>query len=197
MSGTLEYLGAGRVLTAPRKRAVSDRGAWLLGHVGLLALAVLSTWFALAAANNDWAIDTAAAPEPHWLRGLLPGVVPGLEDPSFSGLLLGMLVAYLAVIAGGHTISDRAGLWVALGLVALFGVTPVLLSADLFGYLAYARLEVIHHLNPYAHAPSAVPMDPVMPYVCTGFTLERRTARCSRSHRFPRRQSRYRPASGC
>jgi len=36
----------------------------------------------------------------------------------------------------------------------------VLLSHDVFSYVAYARLGVVHGLDPYVHAPEAVPSDP-------------------------------------
>ncbi|MDX6624577.1 MAG: alpha,6-mannosyltransferase [Solirubrobacterales bacterium] len=48
---------------------------------------------------------------------------------------------------------------IALGLVA-FAVAPVLLSHDVYSYVDYARLGVVHGLDPYVHAPDAVPTDP-------------------------------------
>src|SRR5262249_26635386 len=53
----------------------------------------------------------------------------------------------------------------AVGVVAaahvLFLLAPPLLSQDVFSYLSYARLDVLHHLNPYTHSPDAVPADAV------------------------------------
>lgn len=46
-------------------------------------------------------------------------------------------------------------------LVAAFALAPVLLSHDVFSYVDYARLGVVHGLDPYVHAPDAVPTDPV------------------------------------
>jgi alpha-1,6-mannosyltransferase len=45
-------------------------------------------------------------------------------------------------------------------LVAAFAVAPVLLSHDAFSYLDYARLGVVHGVDPYVHPPDAVPTDP-------------------------------------
>ena len=45
-------------------------------------------------------------------------------------------------------------------LVGAFALVPVLLSHDVFSYVAYARLGVVHGLDPYVHAPEAVPSDP-------------------------------------
>jgi hypothetical protein len=45
-------------------------------------------------------------------------------------------------------------------LVGAFALAPVLLSHDAFSYVDYARLGVVHGLDPYVHAPDAVPTDP-------------------------------------
>jgi alpha-1,6-mannosyltransferase len=45
-------------------------------------------------------------------------------------------------------------------LVVAFALAPVLLSHDAFSYVDYARLGVVHGLDPYIHAPEAVPTDP-------------------------------------
>jgi Glycosyltransferase family 87 len=45
-------------------------------------------------------------------------------------------------------------------LVAGFAVAPVLLSHDVYSYVDYARLSVVHGLNPYLHPPAAAPFDP-------------------------------------
>ncbi|HET7444665.1 MAG TPA: glycosyltransferase 87 family protein [Solirubrobacterales bacterium] len=51
--------------------------------------------------------------------------------------------------------------WGLIGLfVTAFALAPVLLSHDVFSYVDYARLGVVHGLDPYVHAPDAVPTDP-------------------------------------
>jgi len=55
----------------------------------------------------------------------------------------------------------RRPVWAAVVvLVAGFAVAPVLLSHDVYSYLDYARLGVVHGLDPYVHPPSAAPSDP-------------------------------------
>ena len=44
-------------------------------------------------------------------------------------------------------------------------VGPVLLSTDVFSYIAYARMGVEHGVNPYLHGPAAIVGDPVYHYV--------------------------------
>jgi alpha-1,6-mannosyltransferase len=46
-------------------------------------------------------------------------------------------------------------------LVAAFAAGPVLLSHDVYSYVDYARLGVVHGLDPYVHPPWAAPTDPV------------------------------------
>lgn len=57
---------------------------------------------------------------------------------------------------------DRPTLFWAtiVGLVAGFAAAPVLLSHDVYSYVDYARLGVVHGLDPYTHPPAAAPFDP-------------------------------------
>jgi alpha-1,6-mannosyltransferase len=50
-------------------------------------------------------------------------------------------------------------------LVAAFALAPVLLSHDIYSYVDYARLGVVHGLNPYVHPPAAAPFDPAYAHV--------------------------------
>jgi len=69
--------------------------------------------------------------------------------------------AYLAVLVGAPRLGRRI-VWATIVLaVAAFAVAPVLLSHDVYSYLDYARLGVVHGLDPYVHPPLAAPDDPV------------------------------------
>src|SRR6201987_1793701 len=50
-------------------------------------------------------------------------------------------------------------------LHAIVFVGPILISTDVFSYIAYARMGVEHGLNPYTHGPIAIAHDPVYYYV--------------------------------
>ena len=51
--------------------------------------------------------------------------------------------------------------WAAVvALLGGFALAPVLLSHDVYSYVDYARLGVVHGLNPYVHPPAAAPFDP-------------------------------------
>ena len=68
--------------------------------------------------------------------------------------------AYLAVLERAPRLGHRF-VWATIVLaVAAFTVAPVLLSHDVYSYLDYARLGVVHDLNPYVHPPLAAPADP-------------------------------------
>jgi alpha-1,6-mannosyltransferase len=73
--------------------------------------------------------------------------------------------AYLAVLAAAPMLGRRL-VWAAIVLaVTAFAVAPVLLSHDVYSYLDYARLGVVHGLDPYVQPPLAAPADPAFAHV--------------------------------
>jgi len=69
-------------------------------------------------------------------------------------------VAYLGAIAATPRLGRRV-VWGAIAVaVGGFAVAPVLLSHDVYSYVDYARLGVVHGLDPYVHPPAAAPGDP-------------------------------------
>ena len=66
-------------------------------------------------------------------------------------------------------------------LVAAFALAPVLLSHDVFSYVDYARLGVVHGLDPYVNAPDAAPADPAFAARHLDRNDRAPTARCSPS----------------
>jgi glycosyl transferase family 87 len=65
----------------------------------------------------------------------------------------------------GRNVSLRVAVGAIVALHVVMLLAPPLLSADVFGYLDFGRLGVLHHLNPYSHAPAAVPGDAAYPFV--------------------------------
>ena len=74
------------------------------------------------------------------------------------------LALYCAVLATASRLSRRAVAACIVAGVALFALAPPLLSQDAFSYIAYARLDVVHGLDPYTHSPSDIPQDAVYPF---------------------------------
>ena len=107
-----------------------------------------------------------AGGSPDWLLGPLRFAgLPGADGPSagplfYLGLWL-LLIAYVVVIANANAIGARLAIVVIVTAQLLFFLAPPLLSQDVFSYIAYARLDVVHSLNPYTHSPSDVPSDAV------------------------------------
>ena len=143
------------------------------------ALATLLALLLLAAAA-EIVLDGAAGHSP--LIPKLPDIAAWLagvgERLGYRVFLIALLVstgAYaglVALVRGFAGTGDRASVisrrWAivlvaALQLIVFAG--PVLLSTDVFSYIAYARMGVEHGLNPYLHGPVAIAGDPVFQYV--------------------------------
>jgi alpha-1,6-mannosyltransferase len=75
--------------------------------------------------------------------------------------LVGLSLSYGAVVIAGDAIRARWAFAAIVGLHVLFMLAPPLLSKDVFSYLEYARLGVVHHVNPYGHLVKAVRGDDV------------------------------------
>jgi hypothetical protein len=77
----------------------------------------------------------------------------------------GGFAAYLGALVLAPRLGRRL-VWTAIVvLVVLFACLPPLLSHDVYSYVDYARLGVLHGLDPYVHAPESVPGDPVFSQV--------------------------------
>jgi alpha-1,6-mannosyltransferase len=70
----------------------------------------------------------------------------------------------VVVLLTARALPVRVAIGAVVGLNILFVLAPPLLSQDVFSYIAYARLGVEHHLNPYVHSPLAIPGDAVFGY---------------------------------
>ncbi len=100
---------------------------------------------------------------PHWMAGPLGGLWPGLTRNGtalkwlFSGSIAVMYGAYLLGLRYVPRLQAR---WVigAIAVVhAIFFLAPPLALTDIFNYVNYGRMEVVHHLNPYTTIPILEP----------------------------------------
>jgi hypothetical protein len=151
---------------------VSGRGTQRL--VGLAALAGLLAAGALlavaaSARRRIWFVPAGehAGALPGWLAGPFHRLDFVLLAPRGALLLVLLLAAYLVVLACARAgaIPVRAGIAAVLAAHATFLLAPPLFSADVFGYVDYARLAVLHGLDPYAHGAADAARDPVVPFV--------------------------------
>ena len=124
----------------------------------------------LVAATAEIVLDAAVGhspliPEAPHIAGWLSGIGERLGYRTFLIALLVFTGAYAVMLGLARRISAR---W-AIALVALLNLIvfagPILISTDVFSYIAYARMGVVHGVNPYTHGPVAIVGDPVFRYV--------------------------------
>ena len=148
-----------------RARA-SDRAA----PAALAALCLLYVGLAaLPAADGSNLVLATAGGSPDWLIGPFRVVGGDWTDGSLGGPLFyaGLWLAlalWAVVVVRARGVSPRAAMAAVVAVHVVFLLAPPLLSQDVFSYIAYARLGAEHDLNPYEHAPDAVPGDAVYPY---------------------------------
>jgi len=119
--------------------------------------------------------DAAAAPSflvpggvrdfPHWLAGPFTGLGERTTWTGFGWLLVTLFGAWLAVLAGVRSLSPRVVIGAIVAAHVLFLLAPPLLSADIFGYVGFARLSELHHLDPYVFGTASAPTDPIRTYL--------------------------------
>ncbi len=136
-----------------------------------LALALV-----LLAATAEIVLDGAVGhspliPRSPTLAGWMQGIGERLGYRVFLIAMLASAAAYLgllvltarASLAG--LVSKRSAIVLIGALHAIVFLGPILLSTDVFSYIAYARMGVVHGLNPYLHGPSSISKDAVYTYV--------------------------------
>jgi Glycosyltransferase family 87 len=134
--------------------------------IGALILATLAV-VACAAAGPSVLVPRSVQTFPNWEAGPLHDLVTRvITDPTtlglaFSGVLVAMIAAYLAVLAAVRSLSMRTIAITVVALHLIILLSPPLQLTDLFNYLGYARLGGLHHLNPYTHVIKQELFDPV------------------------------------
>jgi hypothetical protein len=148
------------------ERPVAGRWTWVAAGVCVAVLLAATLEVVLDGAVGHSPL-TPGSPR---ISGWLQGVGERLGFRVFLIALLAFTGAYagLLAVAGRLRAERRAVTW-AIGVVAALNAVvlagPVLFSTDVFSYIAYARMGVLHGLNPYLHGPVAASADPVYKYV--------------------------------
>jgi alpha-1,6-mannosyltransferase len=132
--------------------------------------AVAGCMLVLVAATAEIVLDGAVGhspliPKSPEIAGWLQGIGERLGFRVFVIALLAFSAAYAGVAALARTISKRTAVILIAVLHAMVFAGPILLSTDVFSYIAYARMGVEHGINPYLHGPIAIAHDPVYKYV--------------------------------
>jgi hypothetical protein len=138
----------------------------VLGVTGILG--VLATVFLIsagAASAPSQYVPGRSGGWPSWLAGPLADVDVGLGSASFQTLMLIMCGSYLLVLAGARALplAPLVGAIVLSHVILVLG--PPLISQDVFGYLAFARMGALHGLDPYTHVAAEAAGDPVFAFI--------------------------------
>lgn len=145
-----------------REGTLATAGALAVG--GLLLAAVT---LAVGAAGDRHVrfVPASRSAFPDWLAGPLHGLHAGIAPRTGALLLVAMFVCYLGTVATARALTLRL-VWAAvIGAHLAMLLAPPLFSADVLGYVGYARLFVEHGIDPYLHGANAAPLDPVRPFV--------------------------------
>lgn len=137
-----------------------------LGVAGLVAILVSVLLIcAGAAAGPSVLVPARTGGWYGWLAGPLHGLGVSIGQTGFQTLMLVMCAAYLAVLACARALPLWAIAAAIVAANAILMLGPPLISQDVFGYLAFARLGVVHGLDPYTHVAAEMPIDPVFPFI--------------------------------
>jgi hypothetical protein len=150
--------------------SVDERRAARIGAGALVVLVALSLLFVVIAANRPslFAATSHAGFFPGWMAGPLGGLWPGLTRNTtalrfvFTGAMATMYVSYVLALAYVPSIADtrlraRWAIAAVVGVHAIFLLAPPMSLTDIFNYVNYGRMEVVHHLNPYTTYPILEP----------------------------------------
>jgi len=100
---------------------------------------------------------------PRWMAGPLGGLWQGLTNNGttlkywFSGSIVVMYASYVVALRHAARMPARWAIGAILAVHLIFLLSPPLALTDIFNYINYGRMEVVHHLNPYTSIPIVEP----------------------------------------
>jgi hypothetical protein len=143
-----------------RTRRETAIGAGALIWIGVCVLLIV-----LAAADRPSFLSSPSHVGffPHWLAGPLGGLWPWLTRSSraIKALLTGALVTmYAAYVVGLRYVPLLRARWAIatiVGVHAILLLSPPLSLTDVFNYIDYGRMGMLHGLDPYTTIPALGP----------------------------------------
>jgi hypothetical protein len=150
---------------ALRGELAGTEAAVRAARLALGAIVACSLLLVIVAANRPSILTptTHAGYFPRWMAGPLGGLLQGFTNNGetlkwlFTGSVVIMYSAYVCIVKRAQLLPVR---WLAAAIVAVhvvFLMSPPLALTDLFNYVDYARMEVVHGLNPYTTIPVLEP----------------------------------------
>ncbi len=142
----------------------ADERAWI-GAACLLAIVACSAFVVLISADRPSILSATshAGYFPQWMSGPLGGLLPGLTRNGttlkymFSGAIVAMYFGYVAGLRYVPRLRARWAIAAVLAVHVIFLLSPPLALTDIFNYVNYGRMEVVHGLNPYTTIPILEP----------------------------------------
>lgn len=136
-----------------------------IAATALIVIVLCAAIVVLAAADRPSVLSatTTANFFPHWMAGPLGGMAPWVtRDPRilrdlFTGALVVMYAGYLASLRYAPRAPARWTIAAILAVHVILFLSPPLALTDVFNYVNYGRMEVVHHLNPYTTVPILEP----------------------------------------
>jgi alpha-1,6-mannosyltransferase len=137
------------------------------GALALGAIVTLSLLLVVVAANRPSLLTptTYSGYFPGWMAGPLGGLLPGFTNDGtvlkwlLTGSVAVMYACYLVVVRYSSRLSARSVIATIVAVQAIYLLSPPLALTDIFNYINYARMEVVHNLNPYTTIPVLEPHD--------------------------------------
>jgi hypothetical protein len=151
----------GRRLGALAGADVGDRVA----AAAVAVIVILSVLLVMMAADRPSVLSATTHTNffPRWMAGPLGGLWPGLTRNGttlrylFTGAVAVMYGAYLIALHHAPRLSLRWVIAAILAVHTIFLLAPPMALTDIFNYVNYGRMEVVHNLNPYTTIPILEP----------------------------------------
>jgi Glycosyltransferase family 87 len=161
-------VGQQHVLPARTRRPVAALGLArrLLGVASIAGLGLCAWVIVTGAAYRPTVLVPARTGGfPLWLRGPLGDFSGYLTYADFAVWMVVMTGIFLLALLTVPALHVRWTITAVVGLHVLFFLGPPLQSADVFGYIDWARMGALHGFNPYSTDSGTVVSDAVYPFV--------------------------------
>ena len=143
-----------------RSRRETAIGAAVLIWIGMCVLLIV-----LAAAGRPSFLSSPSHYGffPHWLAGPLGGLwpwfsrTPRTTKALLTGALVTMYVAYVAGLRYVPLLRARWAIATIVGVHVILLLSPPLSLTDVFNYINYGRMGMLHGLDPYTTIPALGP----------------------------------------
>jgi hypothetical protein len=136
-----------------------------IGVGALVAILACSLLVVIAAADRPSFLSATTTSHffPHWMAGPFGGAWPSLTRDAqvlkylFTGALVVMYASYLVGLRYVPRLPARWAITAVVGVHAIVFLAPPLALTDVFNYVNYGRMEIVHNLNPYTTTPILEP----------------------------------------